>query len=591
MFLVQRTESGTFEPVDGNITVPASITAGLPDETLAQLALYRVDEPVIPAGKREVGPRTYVMQDGKVIAVPTLEDVPPPPAPAVLDYGDVWITDSAFEGGAKPSTDFATREDSWPAFNEAVQAIVQDRVGDGGRNLRVPPGVFYLSKSLEINGAGFNLIGSGGGMAGGNATTLRWPAGTHGIIVGRHNTVGIAPAASHGIGGDGSRIEDMLLWSHGQGTDTEHNGLTLLARAIIRNVYAASWPQDGFHVRAPIAPGVGNANVFRIEGGRSAYNGRNGLTVSGADVNAGYVNGLDVSQNGRWGIWDYAFLQTAYIGCHAEMNGWAANGITKVHARAFHQGMIYFVKLGRDADASLIEPGSDEQVWEPLFPGAGPQADIPQWEEGHAYASGGPYASENPNARTGFLICYSEQGQPPSQINDPAFVLGGMHAAGLSKTTNAYVDGGFSRGLRVHNGKAHIEIAHNAQNGDLLLLGHDDVQYANRLVVDHQGDILWTLGNSYPAFRVIQTGSGYTCGRPEAPTGAVAFSRLMVGDGSGEFRQIDAGWEPPLPGTGPRSQGDFRLNLGAGTGKAFGWSCIESGNPGTWQPAGMISAH
>jgi hypothetical protein len=99
--------------------------------------------------------------------------------------------------------------------------------------------------------------------------------------------------------------------------------LWLRGRALVRNVYVRGWPGSGISVIAyatASGPGRGNANGFRIEGGRVERCGRHGLYVDGTDANAGYVLGLDASLNGGWGILDSSFLGNTYVATHAQGN-------------------------------------------------------------------------------------------------------------------------------------------------------------------------------------------------------------------------------------------------------------------------------
>lgn len=49
------------------------------------------------------------------------------------------------------------------------------------------------------------------------------------------------------------------------------------------------------------------------------------------------------------------------------------------------------------------------------------------------------YKTDNANARNVFIGCYSESGQPASELVAPTLVLGGIHAAGFSVGTTAYM--------------------------------------------------------------------------------------------------------------------------------------------------------
>lgn len=491
---------------------------------------------------------------------------------------------SVADFGAVPSYDHRNPAPLGPAFQAAKEAILSRRALNGGPNLRIPCG-FWAAETIEINDIGFNLIGEGGGMAGGNATTLMFPPTGHGIIIGRSNTSGLEPkpGMSRPYGGDGTRIEDMRLMSTSRDDGTAFNGITLLARATIRNVMTDGWSQDGIQVVAPIAPGYGNANVFHIEGGRSWSNGRDGLHILGSDTNAGIVNGLDVSQNRRWGIRDRSFLGTTFLGCHSEANGWAFNGVTRTHARVFHNGFFWLLMLGHDAHGGTVEPGKNDDVWEPIFAGPAATADVPQWERGEVYETGGAYGVENVNARSLLLGCYSESGQPQSQLAANAMALGGMHAAGFSRNSLAFVDGTFTQGFIARRGPEDPAMEVGRDGSFMSFWHYAKMPHTNRLRMDRHGDMIWDISNSFPAFRVIQQNSPYVCGRSSAPEGGFLAGKLFIGE-----RLVDTGYGPPTSAEGEFAQGDRRNNLATVPGGDVGWICVEGGVPGEWASMGKI---
>lgn len=481
---------------------------------------------------------------------------------------DLWITDfGVFPDGS---------DDSWPGFQRAFDRIRAEKVLSGGPNLRFPVGDFRLSGPLNIEGCGFNMIGSAGGMSSGNGTVLSFARGMDGIRI--------------GADADGSRIEDMKVRSDGQQSGLANSGITLNRRAIVHNVLVEGFPGDGIQV-----DGLrGNCNGFEVHGGRTFGNVRHGVHVFGHNANAGIIQGHDAALNGRWGFLDLSVFGNLIAGTQSEANGWSLNGVTKHHARAYHKDHWWLLMLGQDENGGLVEPGTNEMVWEQLPTGAvGPQPDVPQWERGETYETGGPYGMLSQNGQNGLLLnAYSESGQPPAQVYAPWFALWGLPGAGYSKRSNVFAGGKFSGGLTFQNPSRGLtaELMQNAENGDILSLWDAArLPAVNRFRIDEHDDLIWDIANSLNVFRIVQPGSWRRYGRSRAPVGAFHPLHLFTGlDNGVDAREISHGHGPPT--FGERGQGDFRFNLFPAPGADLGWTCIQGGEPGVWVSAGKIPA-
>lgn len=167
-------------------------------------------------------------------------------------------------------------------------------------------------------------------------------------------------------------------------------GVRLDARASLEHLYIVGSPGNGVIVLADSTwTPTTNANNFKIADSVVSGSNISGLHVQGADANAGYVQGLDVSTNRLWGVNDVSFLGNTYVACHAATNG-------------AHSGA--------------------ESTW-----------------------YGGPYRFNNANARTVVDGCYSETDQAPSEGVGPGVVIGGLHGAGWSDGNTFAADTTFTR--------------------------------------------------------------------------------------------------------------------------------------------------
>ena len=210
----------------------------------------------------------------------------------------------------------------------------------------------------------------------------------------------------------------------------------------------------------------------------------------------------------------------------------------------------------------------------------------------------GPYQSIGANARSIFIGCYSEGGQPPSNIILTSFAMGGLHGAGFTagsnflttsgntfQTASAMTSGSFTFGYnqpltsgtfsKFYDTTGYYTWAQNKQTGSV------GYQWAN---LGSPGYLLWydrnaTLANGYA--RDLSTGT--------APTGTYGAMGIDQHYAGGIHQMLWRGLGTASP-TGIASlQGDIIYNTAPVSGGYIGWVCTVAGTPGTWKTFGLIS--
>jgi len=215
------------------------------------------------------------------------------------------------------------------AFTGAVAHLKSTKrasaYGEGSGGLFVPAGKYFLGTTTIDLTHGLRIVGESLGEAGGQASQLRWSAGATGIRVQRFNTSGASGTYSgvpNSNGGDASIIEKLELKGGYTNSDAECHAVHLRARATLRDLYIENWQGDGIYANCTAGSGgatEGNAN--NIEASRIMIAGcRNGVSLNGADVNAGAFTAISAMGNRQWGINDNSFLGNTFVACHASTN-------------------------------------------------------------------------------------------------------------------------------------------------------------------------------------------------------------------------------------------------------------------------------
>lgn len=332
-----------------------------------------------------------------------------------------------------------------------VTALAQVATGlsQGAPTLFIPAGDYFLATTTLDIATLVTIEGEGSGTAGGPVSRLRWAANTPGIRLQAFNTSGAATvdAQTH-YSAAGSTIRN--LWLEGGFVDCVstpeggHHGVQARVRFTMLDCMIQKFQGDGLHVIASAGSGgatEGNANGFHVARSSFYYN-RNGIQLSGADANAGTLQGCDLSENREWGLIDGSFLGNQHFGHHSSNNGFGNFGAPP--SVVSHGGKRYYVIVGQEAWCAANAPtgsATSNQGWRYLSDGGVLSTTIPAWASGTAYRAGGAYRTIDVNGNFVFTGCYSEGGQAPPQCTGNALFLGGTWGSSLG-THGGYLAGG-----------------------------------------------------------------------------------------------------------------------------------------------------
>jgi hypothetical protein len=471
------------------------------------------------------------------------------------------------------------------ALNSAINSQTSGSSSSAmGAHVTFPWGRYRFASTINLK-RGCGLIGLGSGLTGGAPVEFVFDAGVTGIIVNRHDTFGTGIEASSN-GADASLLVGLTLTGAGYSSSTAAaHGVVLRARAKCVGVICRAFKGDGFRVVASAVTENperrGNANLFYLENCAGNGNWGSGLFVDGADANAGSVIAFNSVNNGRYGIWDNSFLGNTYLGCHVATNG--------LRGQVFHAGGRYY--LIDDELGGSTEPGANPAVWVYLND-SGLHGTYPQWISGSSYITGGAYKSDSDTAVNIFLGCYSESGQPPSDIIHPAQVIGGLHGAGFLPNSSAFrLVGRRATTLEIQSPRDSgvdfvTQFSRRTDEAMAVVANGDHPNGLQTMLFDHlTGDWLTRHArlSARTSVRYTTDLSNFAGGR-SAPVGAghIRFPRgCFIGD-----RFVDAGTAAPT--TGEWARGDKRLNSAPSAGGFVGWVCTTGGTPGTWKGYGAI---
>lgn len=249
----------------------------------------------------------------------------------------------------------------------------------GSPELFIPKGHYYLgTNTLDLTST-IILTGESGTEASGPATLLRWALNADGIRVQAGNTTGATGTQTEtGLGGDGSIIRNLFLHGgYAGGADGEYHAVRLRSRATLRDLFIAHWQGDGIY-------SVCSAGSGGTEEGNA--NNIEATRIFMEDLRTGvYVDGADV-------------------------NAGVFTSIDVKNCRAYG-------------------------IWDSSF--------LANTHLGHHVGSSGiaPYRSDSAGNRSPWVGCYSEGGQPASEMYAPAVVMGGLHGADFSSDSTALLIG------------------------------------------------------------------------------------------------------------------------------------------------------
>jgi hypothetical protein len=496
--------------------------------------------------------------------------------------------------------------DNLPAINAALNVLalratpsLSANAYSGAAELRIPPGRYFFSGTIDLKKATYAIsgAGNGGGRNSGAATELRFPAGVTGIRVNWYATLGGNYNTTLVKGADYTLIRDLFLRGPSSGSGN-FDGVRSHTKVRIENVSTNGFARAGIAIIANATAtdsNSGNANGWRIVGGRHEYNRVAGIYIAGEDANSGWCLGADCALNGQFGFYDNSFLGNTYVGCHAEYNGTGTSGFEGTSGNApsvcSHNGQLYTVKPGQAAACSTNAPSgttADTVQWAWFSAGTANVA-FPAWASGMTFTEGGSYYSQSIVAGNLFLGCYSEGGQSPAKGNQPALAIGGSLSQGVHGSMIL---------LQNSNGRLRserpLEVAVRSATGtstSVTGLGGSDefLRWTNEAGQNWHwsgaGGILKLADGNGDSIGVATTATGgITFGRSANVSGAIYFPKLAIGT-SNNARIVDYGSAAPT--SGEHAQGEIVFNRAATAAGPVGWICTTAGTPGTWTPISL----
>ena len=214
----------------------------------------------------------------------------------------------------------------------------------------------------------------------------------------------------------------------------------------------------------------------------------------------------------------------------------------------------------------------------------------------HTAANGlGAYKSDSLNGYNVLVGCYSEAGQPGSELERTSMVLGGIHGAGFTDDNKATV-------LRSGIGGAFITPSVRVVNdqGDYTITTRVGVNDTQMNALELQS----SKGSQHLKFRYAKSGTYFPIDSTwEIVVGAQAAMGFGT-DGSTHYGPGDVYFRNKgyymihgnaraqrilsnaVPTTGTWDRGSIVWNRSLTAGGAVGWICTTAGTPGTWVPFG-----
>lgn len=251
---------------------------------------------------------------------------------------------------------------------------------NGGLRVCVPEGHFYLGNTTLDL---FTTIIFEGAMAGGPSgcsTVLRWDADTTGIRVQGGITTGAAGTRPYGSNGSGSIIRNFALLGGWVAGNADYHAIHLRAHAALYDMYIERWQGDGIYCNC--SSGTGGATE-------------------------GNANGIHAER---------IYFENCRTSVYLEGEDVNAGTFINMSTKVARQHGVY--------DSSFL--GNTHIAHHT------------------AACAAAPYKTDGTSAQNVFIGCYSESGQPASEMIHPTIVMGGLHAAGITGTA-CYMtsDGGY----------------------------------------------------------------------------------------------------------------------------------------------------
>lgn len=289
-----------------------------------------------------------------------------------------------------------------------------------------PNGINMGSTTISLTKA-IATYGEAGSEAGGSATWFKWTGDCNGFEVRAGN------CHFDGVAGRGS-------WTTASPAEGEYHFIKAYYRFSFGRLYGDSWRGDVVHVNVSAGSGgdtEGNANAVRGQW-LGAFRCRRGISMEGADANAGLIDFIDANDCRHAGVYEASFLGNAYGAFQGAGNGVTGYGDPTC---SFNNGHIFYVISGQETGAATNSPPATatSNTWWGYWKDVGAAtAYAPQWVSGAtAYRAGSGFIvplAKVSNCSTLDYI-YTEVDQPPIQTAQNTLIKGGLNGAGYGTAT------------------------------------------------------------------------------------------------------------------------------------------------------------
>jgi hypothetical protein len=202
--------------------------------------------------------------------------------------------------------------DDYAAF-QAAHDLLSSVTSSVGGQIRIPPGVYYLSDTWKISKRVTIRGSNAGDQVTTGATRLLFAADKTGI---RFYSLVESPT---GTGGDYSRLEGVNMTAVSKAASG--NGIWATCVVKVQYCVVRSFQGHGIYINGQTGTGAtGIADAWEVRNTRIQSCGGDGLRVIGNDSNVGVAEMVETTLNGGYGYYDNASYCNTYIACQASGN-------------------------------------------------------------------------------------------------------------------------------------------------------------------------------------------------------------------------------------------------------------------------------
>lgn len=470
---------------------------------------------------------------------------------SVLDY----IPESEHAG-------ILARTSTYDCHDAIIAAIESVRTGPAGgfffsgAEVYFPPGRYRVLTTLNITRQ-CKLIGTTGAVASHDGgSELSFPAGVEGIITNAFDTNGLVDSGSTfdpnpTFSSAGSVIEGLRLiadveasgWpvGHvvigGSGNANAH-GIRMRGMCLVRNVFIFGFQGNGMHMVARDTPGGVGTSTGNVNLFRLE-----GVTIHRCGQNGMFIDGSDSNAGYGLGI---NVVQNSLVGIYDSSflgNTW----------------------LGCHANTNFSEQ----------------------------------YKTDNVNASSSFINCYSEAGGLASSFATGTLVVGGLHGAGINPEARFIQPSGGANGTRIYpnteTGYLSLGIQSTGTSADTpratgyalrfqdtsATTGSTSYWGLNR----ETGRLVMQRASVGQAFSYYDSGAtvanGYARNFTDAPMSSVGQIGIGTHFFGGKTEMKYRGLSGAAPASGEYLQGDMIWSTVPAAAGKIGWVCTTSGTAGS----------